>query len=164
MQNELVAFEYLYAKDRARGDIPLPDLSRILRVVDDKNTSLKTFSLAKAAALAIEAALPHGSIDNTDAGVWSPKASEQWRILVATAEGPASLMRCLIVLEDAISLEWVKEDVGHLRACLPDRWKAVSEASSSALAIRVILLDRSLKYNKVDRKRFVNKSRSKKKR
>lgn len=61
---------------------------------------------------------------------------------------------CVILLEDMIGEDWVKPDVGHLRACLPARWKAISECSSSSLAVRITLLDRSIMYNVVDRKRF----------
>jgi hypothetical protein len=160
--NQLVALDYLYAKDRSRGDLALPDFSRIL-YVNTKCSSQMTFAVVKAVALAIEAALPVGSIDNSDRGVWSPELALQWRLMVAAADGPESLMRCYFVLEDAIGLDWTKEDVGHLRSCLPDRWKAVSEASPSSLAIRGILLDRSLKYGKVDRKKFANKKTPKKK-
>jgi hypothetical protein len=160
--NQLVALDYLYAKDRSRGDLALPDFTRILHL-KSKCSSQKTFALVKAMALAIEAALPIGAIDNSYYGIWSPALAAQWRFIVAGAEGPEALMRCYFVLEDAIAPEWMKEDVGHLRSCLPDRWKAVLEASPASLAIRGILLDRSLKYNKVDRKKFANKKTPKKK-
>lgn len=116
----------------------------------------------KCAVLTVEAALPFGSIDTSDTGCWKSLFAKQWRMLVANAKGAAALMRCLVLLEDSIFAEWVKVDIGHLRSCLPDRWKAVGEASSSSLAIRVILLDRSLKYGKVDRKRFSKRSKKKK--
>lgn len=156
-----MAKDYLHARDRVRENTGMPDFARIAHTRDDRLTNHKTFALMKAAVLAIEAALPVGSIDNSDFGIWRVEVSLRWRLLVINADGAAALMRCIILLEDTISVDWIKEDVGHLRSCLPDRWKAVAEASPSSLAIRVILLDRSIKYGKVDRKRFA-KSKKKK--
>jgi len=148
------AKDYLCAKDRVRGNIPIPDFARIAQTCGNSPSCDKTCGLMKAAILAIEAALPLGSIDNTDNGSWSKPLAQQWRFLVEHAIGPASLMQCVILLEDTIDEEWVKEDVGHLRSCLPARWKAIAECTASSLAVRVILLDRSLMYGKVDRKRY----------
>jgi hypothetical protein len=159
--NLLVAQDFLHARDRARGGVPLADFIRVAYSHDNLNTSQTTLAQTKAALLAIEAALPIGSIDNSEIGGWRPDFAQNWRVLVINAEGSATLMRCCFVLEDAIVSDWIKEDVGHLRACLPDRWKAVAEASPSSLAIRAILLDRSLKYGKVDRKRFAKKQKKK---
>lgn len=162
--NFLVAKDYLYTKDRARGAKALPDFPLIATIKDHRYTNQRTFALMKAAILAVEAALPLGAVDNSEFGLWQPDRAQQWRLLVINSEGPAALMRCFFVLEDVIQPEWVKEDVYHLRSCLPDRWKAVGEASPSSLAIRGILLDRSIKYGKVDRKRFANvKKKAKKK-
>lgn len=114
----------------------------------------------KAAVLAIEAALPLGSVNHLDSGSWSPKFAGQWRLMVQQAEGPWNLMRCVILLEDVIGEEWIKEQIGHLRLCLPSRWKALDEACPSSLALRIFLLDRAIMYGTVDRRRY--RSRSKK--
>ena len=113
----------------------------------------------KAAVLAIEAALPLGAINATDSGPWRYQRALRWRQMVQNATGPAALIQCVLLLEENITEEWVKEDVGHLRSCLPSRWKALGEASPSSLALRVILLDRSIKYATVDRKRFGSKKK-----
>jgi hypothetical protein len=157
--NILAAKDFLYARDRIRGQDPLPDFAAITNVGTSKFSNDKIFAYTKAAILAVEAALPLGSVDTTVNGPWHPTVARQWRVQVRYAAGPAELMRCLIFLEDAIIVEWIKEDVGHLRSCLPARWKAIGEASPSGLAVRIILLDRAIKYSTVDRKRFAPKKR-----
>jgi hypothetical protein len=161
--NLLYAKDYLHARDRARGSVPLPDFARIAHAAEVENPSLseKTFSTMKAALLAIEAALPLGCIDTRESGPWRAEFAAQWRLIVVNAGGPAALMQCVILLEDCIVEEWIKEDVGHLKTCLPARWKAVSEASPSALAIRIILLDRAIMYGNTDCKRFLSKKKKK---
>lgn len=158
--NFLFAKDYLHARDRARGCANLPDFARIAHVeVENPSLSRKTFALMKASLLAIEAALPMGCINNRESGPWRSEFATQWRLTVINADGPAVLMQCVILLEDYISEEWIKEDVGHVRSCLPARWKAVAEASSSALAIRIILLDRAIIYGNVDVKRYASRKK-----
>lgn len=156
----LVAKNFLGAKDRARGTVPLPDFAQIAQASDSKSMNASTIAAMKAAILAVEAALPLGSIDATESGQWRPKHASKWRHLVKHADAPGRLMACVIHLEDTICVDWIKEDMGHLRSTLPARWKAIAEASPSSLALRVILLDRSVMYNTVDRRRF--RSRKKK--
>jgi hypothetical protein len=158
--NLLSAKDYFWARDRARGTGPLPDFDRAARAGDGKassspppSSSESTLGLVRAALLAIECALPVGSVDATEGGPWNPGLAARWRRCVEGASGPARLMQCAILLEDAIGEDWVVPEVGHLRSCLPARWKAVLDATASSLAVRVILLDRSLRYGTVDRKR-----------
>jgi hypothetical protein len=158
--NNLVAKDFLSAKDRVRGSAPLPDFTRIAHVRVSKSSNEWTFVAMKAALLAIEAALPLGSVDHSEAGLWRPDFAQKWRQLVKKARGPGILMRCVILLEDTITEEWLKEDIGHLRSCLPNRWRSIDEASPSALAVRIILLDRAISYGTVDRKRFGSKKKS----
>jgi hypothetical protein len=158
--NNLVAKEFLYTKDRVRGSAPLPDFTRIAHVPVSKASNEWTFGAMKAAILAVEAALPLGSVDHSEAGLWRPEFAQKWRQIVKNAKGPGTLMRCVILLEDTITEEWLKEDIGHLRSCLPSRWRAIGEASPTALAIRIILLDRAILYGTVDRKRFAAKKKS----
>jgi hypothetical protein len=154
------ACSYMFAKDRARGNAPLPDFERIAHVAPNAPEDQRIFAAMKAALLAIEAALPLGSVNHLDSGAWSPKFAGQWRLMVQESEGPWNLMRCVILLEDVIGEEWIKEQIGHLRLCLPSRWKALDEASPSSLALRIFLLDRALMYGTVDRRKY--RSRSKK--
>lgn len=152
---------FLRKKDRARGFVPLSDFSNVAYVKVGANSNDKVFALMKAAILLIEAALPIGAIDNTDKGPWNKETAHHWRLLVEGAQSPQTLTRCVILFEDQISDEWMEESLSHLRSCLPNRWKAVNEASASALAMRIILLDRSVKYDKVDKKRFAPKKKKK---
>lgn len=158
--NFLSAKEYLLARDRARGTSSLPDFARIAQVDENASSSAATFAMMKTAVLAVEAALPLGSVDNSESGPWNMQHAQQWRYLVEQANGSARLMQCVILLEDMIGEEWIKQDVGYLRTCLPARWKAVLESSPSALAIRIIMLDRSILYGMVDRKRYNSKKKA----
>jgi len=150
------------ARDRARGALAPPDFARIANLDGKPLSNEKIFATMKAALLAIEAALPVGCIDTRDSGPWRADLAKQWRLIVAKAEGPSELMRCTIMLEDIISEEWLKESVGHIRSCLPARWKAVAESSPSALAVRIALLDRAIKYGNIDKKRFSKRKYKKK--
>ena len=158
--DKLAAKNYIGSRDRARGVTPLPDFARISQPENSDSMNAATFAAGKAAILAIEAALPIGSIDATETGQWRPDYASNWRSLVEHADGPARLMACVILLEDAIGPEWIKEDIGHLRTTLPARWKAIGEASPSSLIVRIMLLDRSIMYGTIDRRRF--RSRKKK--
>lgn len=155
------AKSYLRSRDRARGSLPLPDFARLAQTGPHDNADDKIFATMKAASLAIEAALPIGSVHNTDNGAWNPEFAKQWRLMVQQAIGPWDLTRCVILLEDTISEEWINPQIGHLRACLPSRWKALDEASPSSLALRIFLLDRGILYDNVDKKRY-KPSKSKK--
>eukprot|EP00934_Nitzschia_sp_Nitz4_P004114 Nitzschia sp. Nitz4//scaffold47_size129522//67235//74024//NITZ4_003555-RA/size129522-augustus-gene-0.109-mRNA-1//1//CDS//3329552812//4104//frame0 len=150
----LEAVAFLDAKDRARGNRPLPDFAKIAFAPATATDDERTFVHMKAALLAIEAALPLGSINHLDRGDWRPAFAHKWSNMVKDAEGPWGLMRCVIVLEDTILEEWTKEQIGHLRACLPSRWKALDEACVASVALRITLLDRGLLYGTVDRRRF----------
>lgn len=161
--NKMEARKHLRAKDRARGNVALPDFANVARVPIGASSNDRTFAIMKAAVLLIEAALPVGAMDTTSKGPWRPDIAKQWRLTVESADGPANLLRCVILLEDVITEEWLKPDVGHLRACLPNRWKALSEASVASLAMRLILLDRGILYETVDKKRFVEPASKKKK-
>lgn len=150
----LTAKTFLHSKDRVRGNSTLPDFHRIAHVPPSASSNARIFAAMKAAILAIEAALPIGSVDNTGKGPWRSDLAEQWRRKVFQSNGPYDLMRCVLSLEESISEEWIRPDLGHLRMGLPLRAKALEEATPSSLAIRVLLLDRSLAYKFVDKKQF----------
>ena len=153
--NRMEAHRHFNLKDRARGAAPPPDFAMIANASVSASTDDRNFAVLKAAVLLIESALPLGSVDITSKGPWKPELAQQWRLTVERAEGPAKLMRCVILLEDLIAEEWLKPDVGHLRSCLPNRWKALGEVSVASLAIRVETLDRCILYGRVDKKKFV---------
>jgi hypothetical protein len=155
------AKKFFRSKDRALGSAPLPDLTSVAHTGPHATADDKIFATMKASLLAIEAALPIGSVNNTDSGPWNPEFANQWRLMVQQSVGPRNLMRCVILLEDTISEEWIKPEIGHIRSCLPSRWKALDEASASSLAMRILMLDRGILYDTVDKKRY-KPSKSKK--
>lgn len=161
--NQMEARRFFNLKDRARGGAPLPDFAMIAHANVSASTDDKNFALLKAAVLLIEAALPLGAVDITSKGPWKPDLSQQWRLMVERSEGPAKLLRCVILLEDAISEEWLQPDVSHLRSCLPNRWKALREVSVASLAVRVETLDRCVLFGRVDKKKFVEPKKKEKK-
>jgi hypothetical protein len=150
--DELEAREFLKARDRIRGNAPLPDFAKVAQATPNSTADDRIFTTTKAGLLAIEASLPIGSV-NTNS-VWKSEYAHQWRLAVQLASGPWDLMRCIILLEDVISEEWMRPEIGHLRSCLPGRWKALDEASPASLAMRIILLDRGILYGTVDKKRY----------
>lgn len=158
--SDLVAADYLYERERARGPDPLPDFSLIAQVGSEQSFNARSMGLMKAALFAIEAALPVGSIDNRENGPWRRPFAEKWKRVVQYAEDPALLIRCTMLLESTISPNWFNEVAGNMKACLPATWKATDEATPSALALRVIALDRAIMYETIDRKRYSARKRN----
>jgi hypothetical protein len=147
----MTAKDFLRADDRARGSAILPDFLEVSKVAPSASSDETTFGLLKAALLLIEAALPTGAVDNSDQGTWSPTLACEWRSVVQSARGPSSLMRCVILLEECLSPEWMEPQFIHLLACMPIKWKAINEASVSSLATRIFLIDKGLHYDEVDK-------------
>ena len=156
---DLGANSYLNSKDRVRGLLPLPPFTQIMETAPHATENEKTFEKMKAALLAIEASLPIGSVNNTAKGQWRPELASQWRLNCLHAKGPWDLMRCVILFEESINEDWVHPDIGNIRSGLPLRMKALEEASPSSLAIRITLLDKSIKYNQVDKKKYKSKKK-----
>ena len=69
--DQLEAKQYLSSKDRARGNLALSDFADVARTGPFATSDDKIFATMKAALLAIEAALPIGSVNNTDNGAWN---------------------------------------------------------------------------------------------
>jgi len=159
--DDLEAKAYLNSKDRLRGFLPLPPFAQIMATTPHTSASEKIFAKMKAALLAIEGALPIGSINNTAKGQWRPEFANQWRLHTLHAKGPWDLMRCVILLEQNLNDEWIHPDIGNMYTGLPLPMKALEEASPSSLALRILLLDKSLVYSRVDKKRY-KPSKSKK--
>lgn len=155
--NNMEAHKYLRSQGRARGSAFLPDFATVAHTPAGASSDEQTFALLKAAVLLVELALPLGAVDVTSRGAWRPDVSKLWRVMVEEAQSSTDLMRYLIMLEDCITEQWFKQDVGHLRNCLPDRWLAIEEANVSSLAVRIQLLDRCLLYGTVDLHLFVEK-------
>lgn len=150
----MFARAFLHKRNRSRGPAELPDFMEVSKVDTGASPDDKALASLKAALLLVEAALPLGAVDISESGPWRPDLSMRWRLMVQNARGPSSLMRCMILMEDALSPEWLDEQVGHLLSCLPIRWKAVAEASTSSLALRIFLIDQGIKYGFVDKQKL----------
>lgn len=144
--NNMLANKFLRAKDRARGLAPLPNFSEVARVEPTASTGKKTLGMLKAALLLLEAALPSGAVDCSKKGPWRPSLASEWRKAVRHARGPASLMQCLVLLENSLALEWVDPHYSHLLSCLPIGWKAINEATVGSIALRIFVIDRGIHY------------------
>ncbi|KAL7511584.1 hypothetical protein ACHAXN_008574 [Cyclotella atomus] len=99
--------------------------------------------ILKGSILLIEAALPTGAIE-----YWPDHAALLWSNFVKIAKGPESLLRCILLLEDAISPAFMKPQATQLLSALTRPWRAMGEASVSSVALRVAVLDHSLKFLK----------------
>lgn len=102
----------------------------------------KSLQLLKGTILLLEAALPSGAIE-----YWPANAALLWSNFVKNAQGPEILLKCVLLLEDAISPDYMKPQAFQLLAALPRQWRAMGEASISSVALRVAVLDHSLIYN-----------------
>ena len=140
------AKSYLHSKKRARDYALLSDFSAVASVGPGASFEDRTIGILKAALLMIEAALPLNSVDTSTEGLWSSLKAECWREAVKSSLGPASLMGCVVLLESVISAEFLYPHAHHLISCLPRHWKAIMEASTSAVALRIKTLDRGIKY------------------
>lgn len=146
--------KFLDAKNRARS-IPAsaPEIYECVHVRQFASHDEKLLGILKGALLLIEAALPLGSIGPSEYGTWNSHTAALWRNLVKNSPGAGSLMKCVLLLEDAISPDWLHPKASYLFSAVTRQWRALSEASLPAIALRVSLLDNGLKYS------FVGKSR-----
>jgi len=149
--DNMVAKKFLRAKDRARGSAPVPNFTEVAKVEPTASTGKKTLGMLKAALLLLEAALPFGAVDTSAKGSWRPSLASEWRSMVRSARGPSSLMRCLVLLESSLSLEWVEPHYSHLLSSLPIGWKAINEATVGSIALRIFVIDQGIQYDEVDR-------------
>lgn len=151
--------KHINSRDRARNRVPVPDFTDVAKVPPSASSGEQAFALAKAALLMIEAALPCGAIDNSPTGAWRPEIAAEWRRVVQTAPGPYTLMGCVFLLEENIDPEWIDPHMTHLLACLPQRWKAIREATFSGLCLRIAMLDQGVLYDTVDTRKYAGKGR-----
>lgn len=139
----MFAYKFLNAKKRARSTpVSKAELFECSFTRPSASHDEKLLGLLKGAILLIEAALPRGAVN----GVWNPQAAALWRNFVKDAQGPESLMKCVLLLENVISPFWLHSQATQLYSSIPTQWRAMGEASLSAIALRVGILDRCLKY------------------
>jgi hypothetical protein len=96
----------------------------------------------------IEAALPMGAIDTSE-DRWGDDFVIPWREAVAVAADAVSLMQCQIMLEYGIRTFWLKPTGLKLLSCLPSRVQCMKNATLGMVAIRIWVLDMTIKYENV---------------
>merc|ERR1711971_81427 len=140
----MFAYQYLHAKKRARSpQATKVDVFESAITRPSASQDEKLLGQLKGAILLIEAALPRGSVGSkTPNGLWDAEGAALWRNFVKDAQGPESLMKCVLLLEDTISNDWFHSQATQLYASVPKQWRAMSEASLSSVALRVSILDR----------------------
>ena len=149
----MFAFQYLNAKKRARSTSATK--TEIFECALPRQCASHREMLLghlKSALLLIESALPRGSVGSSGNGSWTAESAALWRNFVKDAQGPESLMRCVLLLEDAINPDWLHSQATQLYACIPKQYRAMSEVSLPSIALRVSILDRCLKYEKRKKK------------
>lgn len=149
--DNMIARKFLRATDRARGTAPVPNFAEVARVEPTASSNKKMLGMMKAALLLLEAALPLGAVDTSEKGAWRPSLAAEWRSAVRNARGPSSLMRCLVLLESSLSLEWMDTHYTHLLSSLPIGWKAINEATVGLIALRIFVIDQGVQYDEVDK-------------
>ena len=155
MLEKMFAYQFLNAKKRARSTpATKTDIFETAFARPSASQDEKLLGLLKGAVLLIEAALPRGSVGSSKNGSWDHEAAAAWRNFVKDAQGPESLMKCVLLLEDAISPDWFHSQATQLYASLPKQWRAMGEASLSGIALRVSVLDRCLKYQQKKKKQL----------
>mmetsp|Transcript_25744 Transcript_25744/g.38529 ORF Transcript_25744/g.38529 Transcript_25744/m.38529 type:complete len:1046 (+) Transcript_25744:820-3957(+) len=140
------AVAFLDSPNRAKMFSPVLNYSKLLATSPSTTTEKRTLALLRCATLIIEAALPAGSVDSSANGPWNAQNSAYWRSMVVEAETPGCLMGCIILLENTLSSDWLRPNAEHLLSCLPRPWKAINDASVSSIALRLLVLDRGIKY------------------
>lgn len=66
-----------------------------------------------------------------------------------TSNDATALMQCQIMLEYGIKTSWLKPTGLKLLSCLHSRIQALRTASFSSVALRLWVLDMTIKYDKV---------------
>jgi hypothetical protein len=104
--------------------------------------------MLRSAMLIIEAALPAGSIDETDEK-WGENFVFAWREAVHASHDATSLMQCQILLEYGIRSSWMKANGLKLFSSLASRTHAMRNSTFGMVAVRIWVLDMAIRYEKV---------------
>ncbi len=149
------AMKFLNAKNRANSAVPAfpPDIYDCTHVRPSASHDEKLLGILKGSLLLIEAALPFGSLVPSELGSWNSHSVAMWRYMVKHSLGPETLMKCVLVLEDAISPEWLLPQATYMLSAMARPWRAICDASLPAIALRISLLDSGLCYGTVKGRR-----------
>ena len=110
--------------------------------------------MLRAGLLIVEAALPFGSVDDSE-DKWCDDLVLAWRESVNTAQDATALMQSQIVLECAVKSAWLRPAGVKLMCCLPSRAHAIRNATCGAVAVRLWALDSAIRYDKLQVEQFV---------
>ena len=116
--------------------------------------SRSTVGMLRAGLLIVEAALPAGSVDDSE-DKWGDDLVVAWRESVNTAQDATALMQSQIVLECAVKNAWLRPAGIKLMCCLPSRAHAMRNATCGAVAVRLWALDSAIRYDKLQIEQFV---------
>jgi hypothetical protein len=105
-------------------------------------------SLLKDAMLQVLAALPQGSLDESDER-WGNNFMFSWKNAISSASDASMLMNCQILLEYGIKNAWLKPAGLKVMGCLPSRSHALRNATIGSVAIRLWMFDQCIRYEKV---------------
>ena len=134
----LLAHKFMDEPQRACGTHPRMTYSDCESAVSQLRTAM----------LMIEAALPFGAIDDSD-DRWGEDFVVPWREAVAVASDAISLMQCQLMLEYGIRTSWLKPAGLKMFSCLPSRVQCARNATCGLVAIRVWVLDMTIKYDQI---------------
>ena len=140
---DLRACAYLgarHAATRQLDGLPAPEPEDSLRDV-----SCDGVDACRRLLLAIACALPRGALDGA---VWGDELREAWENHVASASCAEELCEALVALQRAVKAEWTADGWREgARAAQSDDY-LLRTATPAALAARVFLLDKHLRYEK----------------
>lgn len=134
----LLAYKFMNETGRACGTRPRMTFSDCESAISQLRTAM----------LMVEAALPYGAIDDSD-DRWGEDFVVPWREAVAVASDAISLMQCQLMLEYGIRTSWLKPAGLKMFSCLPSRVQCARNATCGLVAIRVWVLDMTIKYEQI---------------
>jgi hypothetical protein len=138
--HSLTAFQFMDELNRACGP------SRASLTFSDASSS--DVALLRSAMLMIEMALPLGAVDEAD-DRWGDNFVVAWRQAVVACSDVTGLMQCQIMLEYGVRTAWLKPAGLKLFSCMPSRALCMRSPSIGLVAMRIWLLDLTVRYDKV---------------
>jgi len=161
----LTAYKY-YASSRRHNINAVGGTPLNCRIFPRHNKDKSDIAVIKSAMLLVHAALPYGSIDESEerwgrgvpgvgSGVIMPLRyesspfSEAWKYAVTSAADATQLMECQLMLEYGVRSSWFKTTGAKLMCCMPSRLCALRHSTLGMVAMRLFCLDQAVKYDKV---------------
>eukprot|EP00981_Chlorochromonas_danica_P012889 scaffold5518_cov193-Ochromonas_danica.AAC.4 len=152
----LQAVAFLTRSDRACGSRPTLTFpfSSISSLSSSSSTTCSStpaalLEMLKHAMFLIEAALPMGSVDDSHEDRWMDDFVLSWRESVSLANDATALMQCQLMLEYGIRTAWLKPSGLKMFSSLPSRLHCLRHATYALVALRIFILDQTIKYDKV---------------